>query len=151
MKRIFFILVALFVCIYGFAQTPNDIFTEFCQAKKASFVNVPGYMIKLTHLNTAKYRADSLKVLNLGNCSRRVIKRFSKMTAHLNASGYTPIAAKNDKKYYKSQVWLRQKDGAISSILLLRVGKHIGDLIQIDGNLDPNSVSSVIDEDYDSL
>ena len=152
MKKYFFI-VMLFSAQMLCAVNVNSIINEFKDAKKAEYVSVPWIMMKLGHMfmdkedkNDIARRLNSVRVLNLEECSERVKARFTKRVSSLNGHGYEILVRTKDQDG-SVQILVKEKKDIIKELLISCGGKDDCALIQIKGNIRQEDIDGLVKQE----
>ncbi|WP_460198052.1 DUF4252 domain-containing protein [Segatella asaccharophila] len=156
MKRIMIISVYLLICMTGIAQNARveTIFREFKQMRHASYVVTPKHLLKSQFNESSRPQeiymmneTDTVKELNLNQCSPRMRQDFVKATAHFEEDGYQVEVSEREGMDI-SQVLFYEKAGSITSILVLNIGKETCSLIQFLGKFSHRDLNYLIHDGY---
>ena len=110
MKKIILVLTVIMACQTGVAQNVDALYNYFKDEKGVESVSVSPLLMKFARLfmdeddksNPLIKGVNSVKVLDLEECSEKVKERFTKEVAKLNLNGYeTWLQAKEDGENVK--------------------------------------------------
>ena len=105
MKKIILAFIVVMACQTGVAQNVDALYNYFKDEKGVESVSVSPLLMKFARLfmdeddksNPLIKGVNSVKVLDLEECSEKVKERFTKEVAKLNLNGYeTWLQAKED-------------------------------------------------------
>lgn len=152
MKKYFFIVMLLSAQMLC-AVNVNSIINEFKDAKKAEYVSVPWILMKMGHMfmdkddkNDIAGRINSVRVLDLEECSERVKTRFTKRIASLNGHGYETLVRAKDQDG-SVQILVKEKKDIIKELLIVCGGKDDCALIQLKGNIRQEDIDKLIEQE----
>ncbi len=152
MKKYFFIVMLLSAQMLC-AVNVNSIINEFKDAKKAEYVSVPWILMKMGHMfmdkddkNDIAGRINSVRVLDLEECSERVKARFTKRIASLNGHGYETLVRAKDQDG-SVQILVKEKKDIIKELLIVCGGKDDCALIQLKGNIRQEDIDKLIEQE----
>ena len=152
MKKYFFIVMLLSAQMLC-AVNVNSIINEFKDAKKAEYVSVPWILMKMGHMfmdkddkNDIAGRINSVRVLDLEECSERVKTRFTKRIASLNGHGYETLVRAKDQEG-SVQILVKEKKDIIKELLIVCGGKDDCALIQLKGNIRQEDIDKLIEQE----
>lgn len=91
MRKFLFTLLLLLVCHIGYGQSIDSLFDEFECEQNVDYVKVSPFMMSLGKMfckheegSEIIRKVKSMKVMDLGDCSASVKKRFSSKVSKLN-------------------------------------------------------------------
>lgn len=152
MKKYFFIIM-LFSVQMLWAGNVNSIINEFKDARKAEYVSVPWILMKIGHMFMDKEdkddiaaRVNSVRVLDLEECSARVKARFTKRIASLNGHGYETLVRAKDQDG-SVQILVKEKRNIIKELLIVCGGKEDCALIQLKGNIRQEDIDKLVEQE----
>lgn len=152
MKKYFFIVMLLSAQMLC-AVNVNSIINEFKDAKRAEYVSVPWILMKMGHMfmdkddkNDIAGRINSVRVLDLEECSERVKTRFTKRIASLNGHGYETLVRAKDQDG-SVQILVKEKKDIIKELLIVCGGKDDCALIQLKGNIRQEDIDKLIEQE----
>lgn len=152
MKKYFFIIM-LFSVQMLWAGNVNSIINEFKDARKAEYVSVPWILMKIGHMFMDKEdkddiaaRVNSVRVLDLEECSARVKARFTKRIASLNGHGYETLVRAKDQDG-SVQILVKEKKNIIKELLIVCGGKEDCALIQLKGNIRQEDIDKLVEQE----
>jgi len=140
MKKYLLLVVMVLTCQIGLAQGASDLYSKYAQAKNAESVNVSSLLIKFAKLfmddddAKALKGVDSMKILDLDDCSTDVKSQFLADVDKLENEGYEPLM--EAKKNEGNTRFLLRRNGDIVREFLI-VSRNSGDcaLIKIEGKM----------------
>ncbi|MBR5655177.1 MAG: DUF4252 domain-containing protein [Prevotella sp.] len=154
MKKIIISLLILFVSASAFAQTPDELFSQYKGKKNAEYVHLGRVLFKMLkpivnhHADDPTAKAvmrgiKSLRVLDLEECSQKVKQQFAQSAKGLTTKGYEPIVSSNTDGD-RTLILVRQKKSSIRELLILNTGDDDCTLVQLKGKIKPENVSNII-------
>ena len=131
MKKLIFALFLLCVAHTSFAQKAHDIFEQFKDKPKVEYVHIPRIMLNMARkfmkndedkdaIRIIKH-IDSIRVLDLEECSADVKTEFYNETKNFSAKGY-------------------------EERLILETGKDDCELVQIKGKITQAEIEQIVKE-----
>ena len=140
MKKLLILCVMVLACQLGSAQQVSDLFEKYAHVQNAESVSVSPLLIKFARLFADGDDArvlkgiNSLRVLDLDDCSNEVKERFASEASALEVKGYESLmeASKNDEN---TRFLLKMKDDVVHELLILCGGADDCALIQIKGKM----------------
>lgn len=153
MKKIFITLVVLILSQLGYAQDSEDIFREFGKEKNAECVIVSPFLMTIGKM-FAKDKDDSkmlskinsLKVLDLEECSQSVRSRFASKMDKLKLNGYETMVQVNDEGE-KVHILMKIKKDEIRELLIVCVGDGDCALVQFKGKISKNDLAELVNSE----
>ena len=144
------------------AVNVNSIINEFKDADRAEYVSVPWILMKMGHMfmdeedkDDIAARINSVRVLDLEECSERVKARFTKRVASLNGHGYeTMVRAKDQDGSVQIQdgsvqILVKEKKDIIKELLIICGGKDDCALIVLKGNIRQEDIDKLVQQETD--
>ena len=122
------------------AQTVGGIFREFRGEEDATCVKVPWLPMKLVGLfaddeaSRVIRHINSIRVLDLSDCSQQVQERFATKLQQLEMKGYEPLLTVKDDGSHVN-MWGQMDDERISELVIGVTGDGDATLCCIKGNL----------------
>lgn len=159
MKHYFSVVL---VCAFLFAgcsssKTYSDIINDFRQADGSEYVSIPTALLKAGtamlpkgDISDLARSINSVRILNLSNCSDRVKKRFIHALSNANDTGYEPFVSTNGK-YEQTRVLTRSDDDYVREILIASAEYGSCDIVQVMGKIKMEDVQKVIDANIDKI
>lgn len=154
MKKYFFIAM-LFSAQMLCAVNVNSIINEFKDADRAEYVSVPWILMKMGHMfmdeedkDDISARINSVRVLDLEECSERVKARFTKRVASLNGHGYETMVRAKDQDG-SVQILVKEKKDIIKELLIVCGGKDDCALILLKGNIRHEDIDKLVQQETD--
>lgn len=140
MKKFVILFVMVLACQMGSAQGVSDLFSKYAKAHNAESVNVSPLLIKFAKLFAddddakALKGINSVKILDLDDCSTDVKSQFTADVDRLETNGYETLMEAN-KNEEKTRFLLKMKDDVVSEFLIVSGGSDDCALIQIKGKM----------------
>lgn len=154
MKKFILVLTVIMACQTGVAQNVDALYNYFKDEKGVESVSVSPLLMKFARLfmdeedkNDPLIKGvNSVKVLDLEECSEKVKERFTKEVAKLKLNGYeTWLQAKEDGENVK--VIAKMKDDIIRELLVMSTGKGDCALVMIKGKIRKDDIQAIINDD----
>jgi len=154
MKKFILVLTVIMACQTGIAQNVDALYNYFKDEKGVESVSVSPLLMKFARLfmdeedkNDPLIKGvNSVKVLDLEECSEKVKERFTKEVAKLKLNGYeTWLQAKEDGENVK--VIAKMKDDIIRELLVMSTGKGDCALVMIKGKIRKDDIQAIINDD----
>ena len=154
MKKIILALTVIMACQTGVAQNVDALYNYFKDEKGVESVSVSPLLMKFARLfmdeedksNPLIKGVNSVKVLDLEECSEKVKERFTKEVAKLNLNGYeTWLQAKEDGENVK--IIAKMKDDTVRELLVMTTGKGDCALVMIKGKIKKDDIQAIINDD----
>ena len=154
MKKFILALTVIMACQTGIAQNVDALYNYFKDEKGVESVSVSPLLMKFARLfmdeedkNDPLIKGvNSVKVLDLEECSEKVKERFTKEVAKLKLNGYeTWLQAKEDGENVK--VIAKMKDDIIRELLVMSTGKGDCALVMIKGKIRKDDIQAIINDD----
>ena len=151
MRKYVMLFVMVLACQMGSAQGVSDLFSKYANAHNAESVNVSSLLIKFARLfadgDDAKVLKgiNSIKILDLDECSTDVKSQFTADVDMLQTKGYEPLmeASKNEEN---TRFLLKMKDDVVNELLIVSGGSDDCALIQIKGKMTVQDVVELADD-----
>lgn len=151
MKKTIATLALMIACQGIFAQSTDDLFKEFGKETKAESVSISPFMMSFgrffmdNDIPTIAKRIRSMKVLDLGDCSESVKKKFTKRTNNLRLEGYEPMIQVNEDGE-KIRIFALPHKESIKELLFICNGKDDCSLIQMKGDIRREDIAELVNE-----
>jgi len=146
MKKYLLILIVFVVagCKTSSSQNADDLLTRFSKEKNAEIVTVGNFLSKLAGNYVPNLKGvESVKVLDLEECSSDVKNRFSKEVGKLKNKGYEMLVKKSDNNE-ESYVMVKIKDDVIHELLVITTGNEPS-MVKITGKLKQSDITALTD------
>lgn len=157
---LFFLMTATLVMAQE--TTANGLIKTYKGKTGAEYVHIPKTLMKLGYLaakndaDDAKERQqaaiikkiDNITILSLEDCDAKTRQQFARDAAKLKLTGYEELIKANDEGE-KVTIYLRQKGDSIRELLLLAIDGDDTALIQINGNIKPEDIQTLVNMDFD--
>ena len=156
MKKVMMMAVLAFMAMSVQAQMSVDgLMKKYKNLPKAEYVHVPKVMITLAKAiktgdadDYTKYlkHIDSIKVLDMEDCSKAVKQQFFKDVARLKTIGYEELMTAKEADEQTVILAKRSKTG-IKELVIVDSGDDDAALIQILGNIKNSEIQKIIAEE----
>ena len=154
MKKTIATLALIFALQGVYAQNINDMFNRYKEKEGAESVSIPSFLIKLGRLFMDKedkdYRlikgVNSVKTLDMEDCSSEVKESFLKEANKLNLSGYETLVQTKEKGETVKLIAKMDKE-AIRELIILITGKEECGLTLLEGKLMKEDINMIMTED----
>ncbi len=153
MKKVMMMAVLAFMAISVQAQMSVDgLMKKYKNSPKAEYVHVPKAMITLAKAiktgdadDYTKYlkHIDSIKVLDMEDCSKAVKQQFFKDVARLKTTGYEELMTAKEAKEQTVIMVKRSKTG-IKELVIVDSDDDDAALIQIMGNIKDSEIQKIV-------
>lgn len=153
MKKVMMMAVLAFMAISVQAQMSVDgLMKKYKNSPKAEYVHVPKAMITLAKAiktgdadDYTKYlkHIDSIKVLDMEDCSNAVKQQFFKDVARLKTTGYEELVTAKEADEQTVIMVKRSKTG-IKELVIVDSGDDDAALIQIMGNIKDSEIQKIV-------
>lgn len=153
MKKVMMMAVLAFMAISVQAQMSVDgLMKKYKNSPKAEYVHVPKAMITLAKAiktgdadDYTKYlkHIDSIKVLDMEDCSNAVKQQFFKDVARLKTTGYEELVTAKEADEQTVIMVKRNKTG-IKELVIVNSGDDDAALIQILGNIKNSEIQKIV-------
>lgn len=153
MKKVMMMAVLAFMAISVQAQMSVDgLMKKYKSSPKAEYVHVPKAMITLAKAiktgdadDYTKYlkHIDSIKVLDMEDCSNAVKQQFFKDVARLKTTGYEELVTAKEADEQTVIMVKRNKTG-IKELVIVNSGDDDAALIQILGNIKNSEIQKIV-------
>ena len=153
MKKYIAILALMIACQTGFAQSTKTLFREFGQEERAECISLSPLLMGFARLfmdddesERMVKKINSIKILDLGECSEQVKSRFLRKVNRLDLQGYERVMqTKEDGE--KVQVLLKMQDNAVRELLIISAGKENCSLIQLSGKIRQEDIAGLVEDE----
>lgn len=156
MKKVMIIAVLAFMTMTVQAQMSVDrLMRKYKHSPKAEYVHVPKMMMTLAKtIKTAdsddytKYikHINSIKVLDMEDCSNAVKQQFFKDVTQLKTTGYEELMTAKEADEQTVIMVKRSKTG-IKELVIVDSGDDDAALIQILGNIKDSEIQKILAEE----
>ena len=156
MKKVMMMAVLAFMAMSVQAQMSVDgLMKKYKNSPKAEYVHVPKAMITLAKAiktgdadDYTKYlkHIDSIKVLDMEDCSNAVKQKFFKDVVRLKTVGYEELMTAKEAKEQTVIMVKRSKTG-IKELVIVDSGDDNAALIQIMGNIKDSEIQKILAEE----
>lgn len=156
MKKVMIIAALAFMTMSVQAQMSVDrLMKRYKNSPKAEYVHVPKMMMTLAKAiktgdadDYTKYlkHIDSIKVLDMEDCSNAVKQRFFKDVTQLKTAGYEELMTAKEADEQTVILAKRNKTG-IKELVIVDSGDDDAALIQIMGNIKNSEIQKIIAEE----
>ena len=153
MKKVMMMAVLAFMAMSVQAQMSVDgLMKKYKNSPKAEYVHVPKAMITLAKAiktgdadDYTKYlkHIDSIKVLDMEDCSNAVKQKFFKDVVRLKTVGYEELMTAKEAKEQTVIMVKRSKTG-IKELVIVDSGDDDAALIQILGNIKNSEIQKIV-------
>lgn len=154
MKKTIATLALIFALQGVYAQSIDDMFNRYKDKNGTEFVSIPPFLIKLGRLFMDKddkdYRlikgVNSVKTLDMEDCSSEVKESFLKDVNKLNLSGYETLVQTKEKGETVKLIAKMDKE-AIRELIILITGNEECGLTLLEGKLMKEDINMIMTED----
>ena len=156
MKKVMMMAVLAFMAISVQAQMSVDgLMKKYKSSPKAEYVHVPKAMITLAKAiktgdadDYTKYlkHIDSIKVLDMEDCSNAVKQQFFKDVARLKTTGYEELVTAKEADE-QTVIMVKRSKTRIKELVIVDSGDDNAALIQILGNIKNSEIQKIIAEE----
>lgn len=153
MKKVMMMAVLAFMAMSVQAQMSVDgLMKKYKSSPKAEYVHVPKAMITLAKAiktgdadDYTKYlkHIDSIKVLDMEDCSNAVKQQFFKDVTQLKTAGYEVLMTAKEADEQTVIMVKRSKTG-IKELVIVDSGDDDAALIQIMGNIKDSEIQKIV-------
>ena len=153
MKKVMMMAVLAFMAMSVQAQMSVDgLMKKYKSSPKAEYVHVPKAMITLAKAiktgdadDYTKYlkHIDSIKVLDMEDCSNAVKQQFFKDVTQLKTAGYEVLMPAKEADEQTVIMVKRSKTG-IKELVIVDSGDDDAALIQIMGNIKDSEIQKIV-------
>ena len=128
---------------------------EFKDADRAEYVSVPWILMKMGHMfmdeedkDDIAARINSVRVLDLEECSSSVKAKFTKRISSLKRDGYETLVRAKDQDG-SVQILVKEKKDIIKELLIVCGGKDDCALIVLKGNIRQEDIDKLVQQETD--
>jgi hypothetical protein len=154
MKKTIATLALIFALQGVYAQSIDDMFNRYKEKEGAESVSIPSFLIKLGRLFMDKedkdYRlikgVNSVKTLDMEDCSSEVKESFLKDANKLNLSGYETLVQTKEKGETVKLI-AKMDEEAIRELIILITGNEECGLTLLEGKLMKEDINMIMTED----
>jgi hypothetical protein len=154
MKKTIATLALIFALQGVYAQSIDDMFNRYKDKNGTEFVSIPPFLIKLGRLFMDKedkdYRlikgVNSVKTLDMEDCSSEVKESFLKDANKLNLSGYETLVQTKEKGETVKLI-AKMDEEAIRELIILITGNEECGLTLLEGKLMKEDINMIMTED----
>lgn len=142
-KKSFICLALVVISQLSFGQNIDKLFSEFSRVPDVENVSVSKLLTSMLKPFCKELKGiDSVNVLDMGECSQDVKKRFSKRVGELKDKNYETLARSNEEGE-NTQVLLNIKDKVIRELVVITTGNDCS-LIRIKGKIKQSDIDSLV-------
>ena len=142
MKKIMTAILLLAMLNIACAQSVDGLFCKFCREKGAEYVSSSPFSMKIANFCIDKdnekmlmiKRISSVKILNLSDCKKDVLKRFGQDVSKINLNGYEELMSMNDGGK-KVSVRIKLKKNVIRELCVMTADETDGILMHFKGEI----------------
>ena len=148
-KKILFSLLLLFSCQLVFSQSAPELFSNYSQERKATYMSLPRAMMSVaasklsdSNVQAVLQEINSAKILKLDDCKKSVRKKFIKKIKQLPKYGYeefTRVSGNSDML-----IMVKQSASNISEIVMAYNNGSTCTGILVTGNINPEDIDAII-------
>lgn len=156
MKKVMMMAVLAFMTMTVHAQMSVDrLMRKYKHSPKAEYVHVPKMMMSLAKtMMTAdsddytKYikHINSIKVLDMEDCSKAVKQQFFKDVARLKTTGYEELMTAKEADE-QTVIMVKRSKTRIKELVIVDSGDDNAALIQIMGNIKDSEIQKILAEE----
>ncbi len=156
MKKVMMMAVLAFMAMSVQAQMSVDgLMKKYKNSPKAEYVHVPKVMITLAKAiktgdadDYTKYlkHIDSIKVLDMEDCSKAVKQQFFKDVARLKTVGYEELMTAKEADE-QTIIMVKRSKTRIKELVIVDSDDDDASLIQILGNIKNSEIQKIIAEE----
>lgn len=156
MKKVMMMAVLAFMTMTVQAQMSVDrLMRKYKHSPKAEYVHVPKMMMSLAKAITtndaddySKYikHINSIKVLDMEDCSKAVKQQFFKDVARLKTIGYEELMTAKEADE-QTVIMVKGSKTRIKELVIVDSGDDNAALIQIMGNIKNSEIQKIIAEE----
>ena len=156
MKKVMMIAALAFMTMTVQAQMSVDrLMRKYKHSPKAEYVHVPKLMMSLAKtIKTAddddytKYikHINSIKVLDMEDCSNAVKQQFFKDVARLKTTGYEELMTAKEADE-QTVIMVKRSKTRIKELVIVDSGDDNAALIQIMGNIKDSEIQKILAEE----
>ena len=154
MKKTIATLALIFAIQGVFAQNIDDIFNLFKDKEGAEYVSIPPFLIKIGRLFMDKedksYRfikgVNSVKTLDMEDCSSEIKKNFLKEANQLNLNGYETLVQIKEKGESVKLI-AKMDEEAIRELIIMITGNGDCGLTLLEGKLKKEDINIIMTDD----
>lgn len=156
MKKVMMMAVLTFMAMSVQAQmSVNGLMKKYKNSPKAEYVHVPKVMITLAKAiktgdadDYTKYlkNIDSIKVLDMEDCSKAVKQQFFKDVARLKTVGYEELMTAKEADE-QTVILVKRSKTRIKELVIVDSDDDDASLIQILGNIKNSEIQKIIAEE----
>ena len=154
MKKYVIALVLMLACQAGFAQNVESLYNKFKDEKGVESVSVSPLLMKFARLfmdeseksNPMIKGISSVRVLDLEDSPKDVVKRFNEEVENLSLNGYeTWMQVREDGENVR--IMAKMKEDVVRELLVLTTGKGDCALVMVKGKIRKEDIQAVINDD----
>lgn len=156
MKKVMMIAALAFMTMTVQAQMSVDrLMRKYKHSPKAEYVHVPKMMMTLAKAiktgdadDYTKYlkHIDSIKVLDMEDCSKAVKQQFFKDVARLKTAGYEELMTAKEADE-QTVIMVKRSKTRIKELVIVDSGDDDAALIQILGNIKNSEIQKILAEE----
>lgn len=156
MKKVMMMAVLAFMTMTVQAQMSVDrLMRKYKHSPKAEYVHVPKMMMSLAKAiktgdadDYSKYikHINSIKVLDMEDCSKAVKQQFFKDVARLKTAGYEELMVAKEADE-QTVIMVKRSKTRIKELVIVDSGDDNAALIQILGNIKNSEIQKILAEE----
>ena len=156
MKKVMMIAALAFMAMTVQAQMSVDrLMRKYKHSPKAEYVHVPKMMMSLAKAikiagtdDYTKYlkHIDSIKVLDMEDCSKAVKQQFFKDVTQLKTTGYEELVTAKETDE-QTVIMVKRNETGIKELVIVDSGAEDAALIQIMGHIKDSEIQKIIAEE----
>ena len=144
-KKSFILMAFILISQYGFCQSIDNLFNEFSRTAHAETVNLGGFLTRLLKPIAKDLKGiDSIKVLDMDDCSDDAKQRFTQKAKKLKFNDYETLVRSNEDGE-STKVLVKIKDESIRELVVITTGKDCC-LVKIKGKFKQSDIDSFLNE-----
>ncbi|MBR1889730.1 MAG: DUF4252 domain-containing protein [Alloprevotella sp.] len=148
MKKIFILTAMWLVCMSGFSQTVNDLFSQYKDKEGVELIQMPKEVLRLAsgniddeNVEAVLENIDLITVLQIENKS--LVADFSEKTAGLEQQGYNKIVTSQEENE-RVLILSRSEGDDIVELLVLSIEPDEVTLVQVLGKIKVEDVEKIV-------
>lgn len=150
-KKLLLTMLLAVVCQLIMAQSASSVFNDFRDKNDANYYSIPKLMLTVAASKLADgsskdllQQVKSVKILNLGECSKSVRNKFAKKIAKLSDNGYESFTGIKGGKDKDVSMLVKQDDESITELVALIHDDDTCLGILISGHIQPESIAALL-------
>ena len=144
-KSLFMTIGILLVSDFAMqAMTVNQFIDKLDRQEGVSRISLSPFVMKICSLFEDTKGVNSVKLLNLENCSPAMREQFIDDLRSLKDSDFDTVVSSNEGGEY-SKILMKVEDGVIKEIVVCNIDGEIA-VIQVKGKIKPENMDEVIED-----